>query len=156
MDWRQIRIAILTGLLVLVLALAYPPRSAADEYLADLVDNYDGDTITFNLRIPIFPVRGLVMRAEEKVRLLGVDTPEIRGKCLEEQMLAEVARDELTGYLSDAYVLKVKVYGLDKYGRLIVSVSVDGVDLSEWVKCEGWRGGWARPYDGGTRQSWCL
>ena len=46
------------------------------------VRNYDGDTITFNLP-NLHPIIGKKIR----VRLNGIDTPEIKGKCDKENMM---------------------------------------------------------------------
>ena len=48
------------------------------------VRNYDGDTITFNLP-NLHPIIGKKIR----VRLNGIDTPEIKGKCDKEKYDAE-------------------------------------------------------------------
>jgi len=50
------------------------------------VRNYDGDTITFNLP-NLHPIIGKNIR----VRLNGIDTPEIKGKCDKEKYDAEQA-----------------------------------------------------------------
>lgn len=51
------------------------------------VRNYDGDTITFNLP-NLHPIIGNKIA----IRVNGVDTPEIRGKCDKEKYDAEQAR----------------------------------------------------------------
>ena len=47
------------------------------------VRNYDGDTITFNIR-QAHPIIG----DRINIRVNGIDTPEIRGKCSKEKNLA--------------------------------------------------------------------
>ena len=58
------------------------------------VRNYDGDTITFNLP-NLHPIIGKKIR----VRLNGIDTPEIKGKCDKEKYDAEQARERLEIFL---------------------------------------------------------
>jgi micrococcal nuclease len=54
---------------------------------AKIVSVYDGDTITVRAHI------WLGQAVETKVRLDGIDTPEINGKCDAEKTLALQARD---------------------------------------------------------------
>jgi len=77
-------------------------------YNAQYVRNYDGDTVTFN--IPnIHPVLG----EKVSIRVRGIDTPEIRGKCQKEKDLAyeakAVVQTVMVGAMvSEAAVLTVK------------------------------------------------
>ena len=111
-------------------------------YGATLIGCYDGDTCKF--RIDGAPA--LVDTVH--VRLAGMDTPEIRGKCQEEKDLALVARDYTLDYLRN-----FNGYGIvhdlrDKYGRMVVEFPdlVSGLISNDL----------ARPYDGKTkRQGWC-
>lgn len=107
---------------------------------------YDGDTI--DVSAEIWP--GLTW--EGKVRPFGVDTPEIRGKCPEEEAMAVVARDFVRELLVGELVLLADVRH-DKYGGRVDAVVLleDGRDLAGILIAEGL----GRPYDGGERASWC-
>ena len=91
-------------------------------------------------------------------RLLGYDTPETRfAKCDAERRLGDLARLRLQGILSD-YSWRIEpVETKDKYGRVLAHLYVDveedvlELDVSEILIGEGY----ARPYDGGRRASWC-
>lgn len=52
-----------------------PPTDRGDDYWrrARYVDHYDGDTITLTVDL------GYRISVEERVRLIGIDTPELRG-----------------------------------------------------------------------------
>ena len=63
-------------------------QSFGDYEGAIYVRNYDGDTITFNLP-NLHPIIGKKIR----VRLNGIDTPEIKGKCDKEKYDTEQARE---------------------------------------------------------------
>ena len=78
------------------------------------VRNYDGDTITFNLP-NLHPIIGNKIR----VRLNGLDTPEIRGKCDKEKYNAEQAKDMVTDILKDAERIDLKNMGRGKYFRIV-------------------------------------
>lgn len=120
-------------------------KAFAFTYHSDYQKNYDGDTIT--LAMLIYPQLIKVTN----VRLLGIDTPEIRGKCDTEKVLATEAKQMVHDLLSHADVLIVTVHDIDKYGRPLVDIEYDGSDLaSDLVEM-----GYARKYDGGTRLGWC-
>ena len=110
-------------------------------YLALLLGCYDGDTCTirFSDSNPIV--------AEQRLRLSGFDTPEIRGKCDMEKQMAKDARDFTRNYLksnSVAWVITTR----DKYGRVVVEI--DGL-ADSLVQM-----GLARYYDGKSKRlGWC-
>jgi micrococcal nuclease len=87
-------------------------------YKAYVTDVYDGDTITciidcgFNLGIQ-----------KTKIRLYGIDTPELRGK---ERELGLFVRDELRKKILHKHVfLKTIKDKTGKYGRFLGKIYVD-------------------------------
>lgn len=70
---------------------------------ARVISVYDGDTIT----VVAEPWPGHFV--ETRVRLAGVDTPEIRGRCEAEEDLALVARGRLVELVGDSEVGSLKV-----------------------------------------------
>ena len=120
-------------------------------YYGDLVVEkyltaYDGNT--FRVDIPdVHPIIGRDM----PIRLRGVNTPEIRGKCEEEKALAIKARDFVRDLLANAESIILQNIGRDKYFRIDADVSVDGVDLGETLL----QNKLGRLYDGGKKDSWC-
>ena len=106
---------------------------------------YDGDTIKVSAaHWPGHTWTG-------SVRVLGVDTPELRGKCDEEKAAAILAREFVKLIVGDHVLLHNLQLG--KFaGRVLASVQVEtGEDLAELLT----EAGHARPYDGGARQGWC-
>ena len=98
------------------------------------------------------PESGSARDVEIRVRLLGIDAPEMRGKCETERSLAVAARDRVRARVLGRSVMLWDVeYG--KYaGRVTARITLaDGTDLA----AELGQDGFARPYDGGTRGSWC-
>lgn len=85
------------------------------------------------------------------VRLVGLDAPELHGRCPAETALARRARARLAQLLGGRAWLKPQ--GRDRYGRLLAVVRDEaGRDVAEILIAEGL----ARPYDGrGPRGSWC-
>lgn len=111
---------------------------------------YDGDTLYVEAAIwPDLTWAG-------SVRVLGVDTPEIRGKCETEKTLAETARDYVRGPLTDATVRLTQVEE-DKYGGRVIA-RVYFREGEEWVdladRLVSMKLG--RAYDGGARAGWCA
>lgn len=117
------------------------------QYDAIYMSNYDGDTMT--MMVEIFPHPPIVV--ELKVRLFGVDTPEMLGKCIEEKQLARKAKQYVHDALEEAEEVMIILKGKDKYGRVVALVSYDGNDLASELLIKGL----AKPYAGGRRESWC-
>jgi len=112
--------------------------------IADVVSVYDGDTIKVIAR----PWPGVSV--ETSVRVDGIDTPEIRGKCEAEKALAIEARDAARAFVGQSVALK-NIH-LGKYaGRVVAKVFVGNKELGEFLI----RSGLARRYDGGQRAGWC-
>ncbi len=88
---------------------------------------------------------------EQRVRLVGLDAPELRARCEEERELALAATERLRGLLEGGVTLEE--HGQDRYGRALAVVrnqrgeNVAGVLIRE---------GLARAYNGrGPRNGWC-
>jgi endonuclease YncB( thermonuclease family) len=110
----------------------------------------DGDTLKVHLP-------GLPMELQPvKVRVRGIDTPELKGKCASEKKMAQAA-SSFTGRLVDAArVAGRPIYfsriDWDKYGgRIDADVAIDGRSLGDMLVGAGL----ARRYDGGKRGGWC-
>lgn len=125
--------------------------AAAREILAGpvparVVEIVDGDTLVVRARI------WLGHDVETRVRLAGIDAPELKGKCPRERSLARAARAFLAARLDGASVMLRDVrYG--KYaGRVLarLETAADG-DIGAALLAAGL----ARPYEGRRRLSWC-
>jgi endonuclease YncB( thermonuclease family) len=113
---------------------------------ATFVRAYDGDTPTVDAQ----PWPALRIRVG--VRLPNVNAPEIRGACASEKRLARKARDWVRQYLGNAETIALHDIKTGKYAdRVVARVVVDGEDLGDLLLARGL----ARPYDGGSRESWC-
>ena len=118
----------------------------AGPFDAEVIEVVDGDTLDVRVRI------WLGQEVVTRVRLSGVDTPELRGKCEREKRKAAEARDLLTRLVAGgAVVLRDVAY--DKYGgRVLATVAnAQGHPLAERLIAAGL----ARPYDGKARAGWC-
>jgi endonuclease YncB( thermonuclease family) len=121
-------------------------RDLPAAYPAEVVRVIDGDT--FQARVRVWP--GL--EVDTKVRLRGIDAPELRARCIDEHVKALAARAALETILAAGGVTVARI-GLDKYGGRVDAVVAtrDTADVSAALLS----GGWARSYDGGRRGGWC-
>jgi micrococcal nuclease len=102
----------------------------------------DGDTVSL-----LCPEEGL-----ESARLTGFDTPEkYAPRCLTEFIAAERASWALRTMIQKADRLVLTREGTDRYGRALVRLDLDGVDVARLMV----RAGHARVNSGGPRGSWC-
>lgn len=85
-------------------------------------------------------------------RLIGLDTPEIRGaKCPLERSTGKRARERLRK-LADGPAARLHPSGRhDSHGRWLARLEADGRDAGQALISEGL----ARSYAGGHRESWC-
>ena len=114
-------------------------------FLAQVLTVTDGDT--FRARIEVWTGVEVVTA----VRVAGIDTPELRGKCPAEKATAIAARERLRALLAAGPVTLTAVMN-DKYaGRVDALVMVNGVRVADTLIAEGL----ARPYSGGARAGWC-
>ena len=103
-------------------------ESYGDYQGAVYVKNYDGDTITFNLP-KLHPIIGKTI----SIRVNGIDTPEIKGKCEKEKYEAQQTRDMVSDILKDAEQITLKNMKRGKYFRIAADVIVDGENLGNML-----------------------
>jgi len=116
-------------------------------YGPEYISNYDGDTIKFNLS----QFHNIIGK-NINVRVAGVDTPEIRGKCQKEKDLAKIAKRFVASKLKDAAEIELLNMQRGKYFRIVADVMVNGKNLADILIEEGL----AVKYDGGTKTfDWC-
>ena len=135
---------LLASLLVLASTSAYAFEIEQREFRGNVC--YDGDTCY--IEVPEFPENLRKM----SIRILGIDTPEIRGKCAEEKELALKARIFANKVFRSANKIEFKNLQWGKYGgRLLSDVYLDDKLYSKMIIDKGL----ARPYDGKTKKGWC-
>jgi len=137
---------------LLLAAILAPALTGAAELLAGpvpatVVEVIDGDTITVRARI------WLGQAIETRVRLAGIDTPELRGDCERERILAEQARAALAARIAGRQVTLTEIRRGTYAGRVVARVSgTDTPDIGQTLLAAGL----ARTYGGrGPRPDWC-
>jgi endonuclease YncB( thermonuclease family) len=110
---------------------------------------YDCDTITIATKFPYLSTlneSNTIYRFH--VRLLGIDTPEMKTKNEDEKKIAHMAQKTLSELILNKNV-SLKNTSLDKYGRILANVYMEnGVELSKWAI----ENRFAVSYDGGTKK----
>lgn len=141
------------GLLCLLLTLFSYTSSVSREVNygsfnnVTVVSNYDGDTLTVD--IPDVPA---IFGDNMKVRILGIDTPEIKSKCEKEHMLAVAAKELIYTITRDNPSVTLLNIKRDKYFRILADVQTTKGDLATILLDSGL----AVKYDGGTKEkNWC-
>jgi endonuclease YncB( thermonuclease family) len=122
------------------------PTASQANHPVQVVRVLDGDT--FEARVSVWP--GIDITT--KVRLRGIDAPELRARCAEERTRAQSARDALVALLAEGAVGISRVTP-DKYGGRVVADAAtrNTADISTALL----HAGLVRRYAGGRRESWC-
>lgn len=114
---------------ILITALLLSLSNICETYTAHVESVYDGDTITCDIQV------GFGIHLIEKVRIIGIDTPEVRGS---EKVEGFIARDALRE-LIDGKDVVLETHGRGKYGRIIAEVIVDDtIQVSHWLVRNGY------------------
>jgi endonuclease YncB( thermonuclease family) len=113
----------------------------------DVIRTIDGDT--FEARVHLSPGLDPITR----VRLRGIDAPELKAACPQELQMAEAATDALRALLGEGEVT-ISNIGPDKYnGRVDADVATR---KTQNVSAAMLAAGHARSYNGGHRSGWCA
>lgn len=137
-----------------------PGSEHAGKDVASAIQSIRWALIAALLLIPVSAVAGLravdgdtlvETTTGERIRVMGVDTPELRARCAAEAELAQRAK-AMTGWLLLQGAVVHRTGRLDKYGRTLAYVEIPGVgDLGTALI----RAGVGRDYHGGHREGWC-
>ena len=114
----------------------------------EYVKAYDADTLTFNI-----PHMHPLIGKEIKVRLSGVDTPEIKTTDICEKTKGLQAKKEVEKLLEKARRIDLENITRGKYFRILANVKFDDTSLSQYLLQKKL----AHPYDGKTKRTinWC-
>ncbi len=141
--WGQLRLMALGGLFLSAVYVSIPSgevqlpgggTKVADPWAVSVTD---GDTFRY---------------AGEKIRVADIDTPEVRGRCAEEEALAARATERMSELLRAGPFELHPIAGRDedRYGRKLRIVTRDGRSLGDQLVAEGLARTWT-----GRREPWC-
>ena len=113
----------------------------------EVIRTIDGDTFEARVHLSTGP------DFTTRVRLRGIDAPELKAACPQELQMAEAASSALRDLLGQGEVVIFNV-GPDKYnGRVDADVATG---RTENVSAALLAAGHARSYNGGHRSGWCA
>lgn len=133
----------LMGLSVIVHA---GKQTYGDVRVSRVTTIYDGDT--FTATIDSWP--GIAGK-NIGVRIYGIDTPELRGKCKREIELARLAKKKTVAMIRSAKAIELKQMRRDKFFRIDAEVVTDGKSIAQALISAGL----AVPYYGDKKATWC-
>lgn len=99
---------------------------------AKVVKVYDGDTI--HIITPIHSVQNIV---RFRVRLSGIDAPEIKSKNHWEQKAANIVKTLLQKKIGNK-IISLKNVSYDKYGRILADVYLENENINKWLISINW------------------
>lgn len=144
---RKALLIVLSGLIFLIgpSGATWAKETLAGPVPAVVERVIDGDTLAVIADIWLGQSIRIVVRID------GVDSPEMRGKCESERELAHAATNYLK-QMEGERVLLTQIANGKFAGRVLARVShAETGDLSDALVAAGM----ARAYSGGTRTSWC-
>lgn len=134
-------------ILFFIFLLLVSPAKAENYYIEKVIRVTDGDTFVIDTSEKSSILRELGL----SVRILGIDTPEKKGKCQKEKDLATKAT-ELTKKLIENKTIKLTDIKWDKYGgRINAKVFINDLNVGD----ELIKRNLARAYYGEKKKSWC-
>ncbi|MDA3946878.1 MAG: thermonuclease family protein [Helicobacteraceae bacterium] len=132
---------------VTLYAEAISNKNYGSVVVTEVTSIYDGDT--FRANIQEYPE---VVGYHIGIRINGIDTPEMRGKCLKEKRLAQKAKQFSVEKLRNAKKIELRNMKRGKYFRIVADVYVDEKSLGSMLTDQGL----AVVYDGGHKaKDWC-
>jgi micrococcal nuclease len=113
----------------------------------EVIKVYDGDTITIAAKLPYddSPLYRF------QVRLMGIDSPEIKGKSEEEKAAAQISQKALETLILHKIVF-LEDNAQEKYGRILANVYVTIDNKRIWINEWLLKNRYAIPYDGKTKK----
>lgn len=99
------------------------------KYRAKIISVYDGDTCTALVDL------GFRINFEIKIRLSGIDTPEIRGEERELGLISKSRLEELV--LNKDVIIETFRDRTEKYGRWLAEIYVGDVNVNQTLILEG-------------------
>ena len=101
------------------------------QYKATVTKVYDGDTITVDFDLGF----GIKLK-KQTIRLLGINTPEVRGA---QKADGIISRDALRQrILAKQVIIKTSKDKKGKYGRWLGEVFMDDENINQWLLTEGY------------------
>ena len=117
---------------------------------AEVLRVIDGDTVVVNAYVwPMLTIEGA------SIRVLGIDTPELHGKCVREKAMAKQAKELMTQAFPAGTLVQLLGVKPDKYGGRF-NARVLSANGQSWAQLL-FDADLAAAYDGqDPKRDWCL
>ena len=134
-------------LLLIQIQVTAKPVNYGSVTISEVTSIYDGDTFRAN----ISEWHGLIGK-DVSIRVNGIDTPELRGKCKQEKLLASKAKQHAVAMLREGNIITLNNMKRGKYFRIVADINIDGKSLAKSLI----KANLAVPYEGSTKtKDWC-
>lgn len=136
-------------LAIFLAAVCMPSIAYANPYNYTVTRVVDGDSI--RVAVDWLPEE---LGDDISIRVMGIDTPEKGGRaqCAAEAELGARATAFAKEKIKVGDVVQVEIVDWDKYGgRIDAYIYINGESFGDMQIAAGL----AKPYDGGTKESWC-
>lgn len=146
--WPARIVGFLLGVLVVCILVYFTQSKAAEARCGEIrvTEVVDGDTLRGQITGLPSPLNRI------SIRVMGIDTPEKRGKCAGEKALAKEATAFLKEKFQQTQSVELRWVEWDKYGgRILADVYFDDKSVSEMMI----KNKLATPYAGGKKLDWC-
>ena len=101
------------------------------EYKARLLRVVDGDTVDVDIDL------GFKVHIQQRVRLYGIDAPEVRTRDLEEKEKGIASTVYLKQILPREFIVKTYLNKRGKFGRILGTILVNEIDINKQMIEEG-------------------
>ena len=142
---RYLILGMLLGPIALSSSLALAQDCTLYRYQAQVTKVYDADTITADIDLGFH-----TWRLNEKLRLYGINAPEIRSNAnkkitSEEKQRGLAARDALRNRILNKPITLCTIKANNKrredkrgkYGRYLAKIYIDGENINDWLVAKG-------------------
>lgn len=126
-------------------AMEYKSPKLGPYYMTQIDKVYDGDTFYGWGETFIYTTTYM------KIRVMGMDTPEIRGSSDCEKILAYKAKEYLISLLNNSMYVIIDNIKYDSFGRVLAFVTVSQGRVDKLMI----KNGFARPYIKNDKSEWC-
>lgn len=107
------------------------PDCGLYQYRAEVTEVYDGDTVTVDIDLGFD-----VWMKDQKLRLYGIDAPEMRGP---EKPDGTISRDALRDKILGKQVMLCSYKDeKGKFGRYLATIWLNDLDVNRWLVEEGY------------------
>lgn len=133
-DWSLVGVIAVLAVAGVGGGILAPSAGRSETVDGDRIVVIDGDTVA----LPCDPARGIYPGCSERIRLVGIDAPEVgsHARCPAEATAGLDAKATLAGLIRRRLV-EVTRTGVDRYRRTLARLTVDGTDVDTAMLAAG-------------------